>query len=396
VLHLERPLRPRPFGSVGGTMISRSSSSSGAPEGDGRGGYTRSGRDQYSTYRGAGGSVGRLGVVGGGTSVDSASAMAAECTAQRRSFFQQRGQERRLPDAPSDGVIRSASLQHHPSLSMSSSSSMMAVSAGTTALSSSTSAIHGTNHIHHRNQRHHSLNRSMSNSSGVACISSSSIPTSASKSTIAGGNNNNNTIRQLKKTVRFDADEDEPATTTAAAATTTTTTTISSSALPSRNLKANGLLRSESSLLASSTVADASWKGDNKTWDWLMKGHSDGDSFRHHHQDSRESAGRDSGVETLTSGEDVVIVVPRSKHHSASHDQHRPKVKQQRLPPTTGEKKQTKKTNLRRDAPSPTPLGFFLSCDEMETRLLSSPRHTHYLTLFRSSFLFFLMMQTNA
>ncbi|XP_046648055.1 regulating synaptic membrane exocytosis protein 2-like isoform X4 [Daphnia pulicaria] len=337
----ERPLRPRPLGSVGGTMISRSSSSSGAPEADGRGGYTTrsGGRDQYGAYRGGsgGGSVGRLhvgvGVGGGGrTSVDTASsAMAsAECSAQRRSFFQQRGQERRLPDAPSDGVIRSASLQHQPSLSISSSSSMMAVSAGPTALSSSTSAIHGTNHIHHHhNQRQHSLNRSLSNSSGVARISSSaSIPTSASKSTIAGGNNNNNNNRQLKKTVRFDADEDGPATTTTAAAvtTTTTTTTISSSSsnLPSRNLKANGLLRSESSLLASSTVADASWKGDNKTWDWLMKGHGDGgDNYRHHHhQDSRESAGRDSGVETLTSGEDVVVVVPRSKHHSASYDHH--------------------------------------------------------------------------
>lgn len=64
VFHLERPLRPRPLGSVGGTMISRSSSSSGAPEADGRGGYTTrsGGRDQYGAYRGGtgGGSVGRL------------------------------------------------------------------------------------------------------------------------------------------------------------------------------------------------------------------------------------------------------------------------------------------------------------------------------------------------
>lgn len=317
VLHLERSLRPRPYDTVA-TMISRSSSTSGAPEADERG-YTRnSGRDQYSMYRGGGGgggSVGRLGVGGGGTRA-AAAAAAADCSAQRRSFFQQRGQERRLPDAPSDGVIRSASLQHHPSSSMSSSSSMMAVSAaGTATLSSSTSAI-GTNHIHNQRQ-YNSLNRSMSSSSG-GCLTA--LPTSSSKSNLAASNNNN-TIRQLKKTVRFDAD-DEPAATPAATA---------STALPSRTLKANGLMRSESSLLAS--TADASWKGDNKTWDWLMKGHNTSSAdhrHRHHHQDSRESAGRDSGVETLTSGEDVVIVSPRnSSTKYPTNDQHRPKVKKQ-------------------------------------------------------------------
>uniref|UniRef100_A0A0P6D099 Regulating synaptic membrane exocytosis protein n=1 Tax=Daphnia magna TaxID=35525 RepID=A0A0P6D099_9CRUS len=301
-------------------MINRSSSTSGALEADERG-YTRnSGRDQYSMYRGGGGggggSVGRLGVGGGGTRA--AAAAAADCSAQRRSFFQQRGQERRLPDAPSDGVIRSASLQHHPSSSMSSSSSMMAVSAaGTATLSSSTSAI-GTNHIHNQRQ-YNSLNRSMSSSSG-GCLTA--LPTSSSKSNLAASNNNN-TIRQLKKTVRFDAD-DEPAATPAA-------TASSSTALPSRTLKANGLMRSESSLLAS--TADASWKGDNKTWDWLMKGHNTSSAdhrHRHHHQDSRESAGRDSGVETLTSGEDVVIVSPRnSSTKYPTYDQHRPKHQHQ-------------------------------------------------------------------
>lgn len=348
VLHLERSLRPRPYDTVA-TMISRSSSTSGAPEGDERG-YTRnSGRDQYSMYRGGGGggggSVGRLGVGGGGTRA--ATAAAADCSAQRRSFFQQRGQERRLPDAPSDGVIRSASLQHHPSSSMSSSSSMMAVSAaGTATLSSSTSAI-GTNHIHNQRQ-YNSLNRSMSSSSG-GCLTA--LPTSSSKSNLAASNNNN-TIRQLKKTVRFDAD-DEPAATPAA-------TASSSTALPSRTLKANGLMRSESSLLAS--TADASWKGDNKTWDWLMKGHNTSSAdhrHRHHHQDSRESAGRDSGVETLTSGEDVVIVSPRnSSTKYPTYDQHRPKVikQPQQLPQLkTKTQNKNKHASILSTQPSGTP-----------------------------------------
>lgn len=279
-------------------MISRSNSGGGTGSAtDGRGyerirGGAGSGGDQYtnnmhmyqhhhhhpasrSTSAGGGIGIGSGGV--GGSFVGS-----GESSIQRRNHFQRSQQQhqldRRLTDAPSDGVIRSASLQHHPlSSSMSSSNFMASVATAAAAVpggvttTSSASAI-GTNHIHHPL----SLNRS--SSSGCQ-------PTSK---TTAGN------IRHLKKTVRFDADEDDPVQSQPV-----NTTTNSPAALA-----ANGLAQSS----------------DNKTWDWLMKGHN--------RQESRDSAARDSGVETLTSGEDVIVLphnatTTNSTHHH--HHHHHPK-----------------------------------------------------------------------
>ena len=245
-------------------MTSRSSSSGATGDGGGRGG----GGDQYKksinvAYRGGGG--------GGGTD--------ASITAQRRSHFHQRGQqERRLPDAPSDGVIRSASLQHHPP-------PLLMAAAGATQ-SASTSAILGTNHIHHHHNHHqHSLSRSSS------------------------GPSTKTPVRHLKKTVRFDNDEGPVA------------AVVPPPPPPPTLPSTNGL-------------AD-----NNKTWDWLMKGSLTTDE----RSQRLESAGRDSGVETLTSGEDAIA--PHSSSNNNTHQKHdlRAKVKQQKT-------KRAEKTNRSSDS----------------------------------------------
>ena len=246
-------------------MTSRSSSSGATGDGGGRGG----GGDQYKksinvAYRGGGG--------GGGTD--------ASITAQRRSHFHQRGQqERRLPDAPSDGVIRSASLQHHPP-------PLLMAAAGATQ-SASTSAILGTNHIHHHHHNHHQHSLSRSSS----------------------GPSTKTPVRHLKKTVRFDNDEGPVA------------AVVPPPPPPPTLPSTNGL-------------AD-----NNKTWDWLMKGSLTTDE----RSQRLESAGRDSGVETLTSGEDAIA--PHSSSNNNTHQKHdlRAKVKQQKT-------KRAEKTNRSSDS----------------------------------------------
>ena len=150
-------------------------------------------------------------------------------TAQRRSFYHQRGPERRLPDAPyySDGVIRSTSLQHSPA-------SHLLGSSGP-----------------YSNRYHNAINRSHS-SSGVE----------------------SNSIRHhnLKKTVRFDAEDD----------------------------------------CGDNDDDDGTWmtgsSKDSAGWDWLLT--TKPSTAASGRQESRESAARDSGVETLTSGEGELSVTP--------------------------------------------------------------------------------------
>lgn len=185
-----------------------------------------------------------------------------ESSTRRRNLFQ------RPIGADGTGVIRSASLQHHPT-------PLNFMPAGVTTTSSA-SAI-GTNHIHHHHNNHHHLGLNRSSSTGD------------------GPSKPANLARNFKKTVRFDADEDL----TAQSTSTSTSPQV---------LAANGLAQSS----------------DNKTWDWLMKGHNS-------RQESRDSAARDSGVETLTSGEDVVVSAHHQKHHPYDH---RAKVNTRRARPT--------------------------------------------------------------
>lgn len=155
---------------------------------------------------------------------------------QRRSFYQQRGPERRLPDAPyyADGVIRSASLQHSPAAHL---------------LGYGTSGGGGGLDIGQR--YHHVINRS--HSSGV--VDSASI---------------RQQHHHLKKTVRFDAEDEED--------------------------------EDDGAWMTSSSK-------DSAGWDWLLSATPSGTSSSAvlsgttGRQESRESAARDSGVETLTSGE---------------------------------------------------------------------------------------------
>lgn len=128
------------------------------------------------------------------------------------------GSERHLPDAP--GVMRSASLQ---------------------------------NNAHH--QRHHQRGDAYGNHSCQINRSSSSGATvSFSAEPAAVGSK---PARQLKKTVRFDADDDAPV--------------------------------EQPSNAQASTVAVTSTANDERTWDWWR----------------RQESSRDSGVETLTSSEDA-------------------------------------------------------------------------------------------
>lgn len=216
-------------------------------------------------------------------------------SAQRRNHFQQhRGQDRHdryLTDAAAassydagGGVIRSASLQHHPSSSASPFTTAMTTTA--LATTSSASAI-GTN-LSPQNQHHSQLNRS--SSSGGRPSPSKAVANATAAPTSPGN------VRHLKKTVRFDNDEDDP---TPAPQPSSGVANVQKSSASRANagpsLAANGLVQSS----------------ETKTWDWLMKGHGN-------RQESRESAARDSGVETLTSGEDVVV--PHSS--TATHHKH--------------------------------------------------------------------------
>lgn len=152
----------------------------------------------------------------------------ASSAPERRSFYQQRGaQERRLPEAPfADGVIRSASLQHH--------------------------SVAASQHL---GVHHYGINRSHS-SSGVDCPSVHQM------------------ARSLKKTVRFDADDD-----------------------------------------ADDDWMTSSKDSSNAGWDWLLTGGR---------QESKESTARDSGVETLTSGEGELG--SSLGHHQHPYDLHKSKV----------------------------------------------------------------------
>lgn len=188
-----------------------------------------------------------VGAMGGCTRGD----QYVQSTAHRRSFYQQQqrgggggGSERRLPDAPSDGVIRSSSLQHPVASQLS-------------------------NH-------HHIINRS---------VSTGGVADSPSKTS--------NGIRSLKKTVRFDAEDDEA--------------TDEASTEPSDT----------------GWMTLASCSKDGAGWDWLMG-----------RQESRESAARDSGVETLTSGEGDTIT---------PYDHKSDKVNKQERGIKNGRKQQQKK-----------------------------------------------------